>query len=76
MVKQADTAVEKLRNVSDYLAAAKRVGVDQISLPPNVQNDIDKVETKINSSAITLERKADQNSDKIQHVLNSVLVIN
>ncbi|XP_056167619.1 uncharacterized protein LOC115661966 [Syzygium oleosum] len=72
VVKQADTTVEKLRNVSDYLAAAKRVGVDQIFLPPNAQNNIDRVETEINSSATKLERKTDQNSDKIQHVLNSV----
>ncbi|XP_048129461.1 uncharacterized protein LOC115752701 [Rhodamnia argentea] len=72
VVKQADTTVEKLNNVSDYLAAAKRVGVDQVALPPNIQHNIDKVETKINSSATTIDRKADQNSDKIQHVLNSV----
>ncbi|KAK3427763.1 hypothetical protein EUGRSUZ_F03932, partial [Eucalyptus grandis] len=72
VVKQADATVEQLRSVSDYLAAAKRVGVDQISLPPTVQSDIDKVETMINSAATKIERKTDQNSDKIQHVLNSV----
>lgn len=72
VVDQADSTVEKLRNVSEYLGAAKQVGVDQVFLPSNVQTDIDQIETKINSSASTLADRTVENSDDIRDLLDSM----
>ncbi|KAF5938355.1 hypothetical protein HYC85_022614 [Camellia sinensis] len=73
VVKQANTTVEKLTNVSGYLSAAKQVGVDQVFLPSNVQTDIDQIETKINSSASTLAARTTKNSGDIKQLLDSVV---
>lgn len=72
VVHQADSAVDKLKNVSDYLAQAKQVGIDRVFLPSNVQTDIDEVETNINTSAGTIADKTKENSDNIQDLLDSV----
>lgn len=72
VVNQADITADKLRVVSDYLAAAKLIAVDQVFLPSNVQTDIDQIETKINSSASTLDDKTVDKSDDIQDILDSV----
>ncbi|XP_022636582.1 uncharacterized protein LOC106759933 isoform X2 [Vigna radiata var. radiata] len=71
VVHQADSTVDKLRNVSDYLNQAKQVGIDRIFLPTNVQTDIDAAETDINNSAGTLADKTKENSDNIQDLLDS-----
>ncbi|XP_052210633.1 uncharacterized protein LOC127813623 [Diospyros lotus] len=75
VVSQSDTTVEKLRNVSGYLAAAKDVGVVRVFLPSNVQGDIDRIETKINSSATTLHVKTEDNSRKIHNLLEAVRLV-
>ncbi|KAM4133299.1 hypothetical protein ACJW30_01G318100 [Castanea mollissima] len=72
VVNQADTIADNLSNVSDYLSAAKKVGVDSIFLPSDVLKNIDNIETKINSSASTLSKTTSDNSKNIQDVLNSV----
>lgn len=72
VLKKADTVVENLKNVSNSLAAAKQVGVDQIFLPADVQNNIDKVQRMINNSSITLENETKKNSKSIPHVFDSV----
>ena len=72
VVNKADTVAENLNNVSDYLSAAKKVGVDSIFLPSDVVKNIDNIETKINSSASTLSKTTSDNSKNIQDVLNSV----
>ncbi|KAK2979450.1 hypothetical protein RJ640_015079 [Escallonia rubra] len=69
----SDTTVDKLRNVSEYLAAAKQIGVDSVFLPTSIQTDIDQIEAKINSSANTLANRTDNNSDDIHDVLDSVV---
>ncbi|KAK7304734.1 hypothetical protein VNO77_42621 [Canavalia gladiata] len=66
VVNQADFIAENLRNVSDYLAAAKKIGVDAVFLPSDVQNKIDDVMTKINHSAVELSTKTEDNSEKIK----------
>ncbi|XP_061340988.1 uncharacterized protein LOC133287404 [Gastrolobium bilobum] len=71
VVHQADSTVDKLRNVSDYLAQAKQVGIDRVFLPTNVQTDIDEAETNINASASTLADQTKENSDNIQDLLDS-----
>ncbi|XAR69409.1 hypothetical protein NMG60_11000974 [Bertholletia excelsa] len=72
VVNQSDTTSAKLRNVSEYLGAAKKIGVDAVFLPSNVQSDIDKIETKINSSASLLTAKTKDNAKKIRDLLDSV----
>lgn len=72
VVNQADTTSENLRNVSQYLSAAKKISVDSVFLPSNVQTDIDQIQNKINSSANTLSTKAQDNSEKIKDVIESV----
>ena len=71
VVHQADSTVDKLRNVSDYLAQAKQVGIDRVFLPTNVQTDIDQAETDINNSASILADKTKENSDNIHDLLDS-----
>ncbi|KAJ6732273.1 TRANSMEMBRANE PROTEIN [Salix purpurea] len=74
VVNQADATVDKLRAVSDFIASAKLVGVDQVFLPSNVQTDIDQIGTRINSSASVLADKTVDNSEDIKELLDSVRV--
>ncbi|XWS11741.1 hypothetical protein CRYUN_Cryun37aG0026100 [Craigia yunnanensis] len=74
VVEQADVTVDKLRNVSDYLQAAKQIVVNQITLLPNIQANMERVDKKINDSAKTLERETEENSEKIHDVLDSIIV--
>lgn len=72
VVNQAETTVEKLNNVSEYLSAAKQVGVDRVFLPSNVGTDIDEIQSKINTSATTLRVRTSDNSGNIKDLLASV----
>ncbi|XP_073134619.1 uncharacterized protein [Henckelia pumila] len=72
VVHQADTTSENLRNVSEYLSAAKQINVEQVFLPSNVQTDIDQIQSKINSSASTLASKTEDNSKDIKDLIRSV----
>ncbi|XVF34515.1 hypothetical protein REPUB_Repub18cG0065200 [Reevesia pubescens] len=69
-VNKADVTAENLRNVSDYLSAAKKISVDSVILSPDVQKGIDDIEKKINSSASTLSSQTGDNKEKIQHGLD------
>ncbi|KAI5355158.1 PREDICTED: transmembrane [Prunus dulcis] len=72
VVHQADITVEQLKNASDYLAAAKQLGVDQVFLPSNIQTDIDEIGGKLNSSASTLAERTQENADDMRDLLDSV----
>ncbi|KAF7134645.1 hypothetical protein RHSIM_Rhsim08G0209600 [Rhododendron simsii] len=72
VVFQANTTVANLENVSDYLAAAKSIGIDQVSLPTSVQNNIDNVDKEISSAATTLQSETDKNKKHIEDVLDTV----
>ncbi|KAH9654637.1 Plasma membrane fusion protein [Citrus sinensis] len=72
VVKQAHITSESLQNVSDYLAAAKTIGVNSVTLAPDVQSNIDKIDRKINSSATTLSYQTKKNSKDIKDALDSV----
>ncbi|MFS7996810.1 putative transmembrane protein [Helianthus anomalus] len=72
VVSQANTTAQNLRNLSDVLASAKKIGVAQVFLPVQVQSDIDEIQTKLNSSSYTLSDTTEDNKDDIQRVLNSV----
>lgn len=72
VVNQAGETVDGLRNVSNILAVAKHTGVNQIFLPQDVQNNIDKVDTKISSAAETLETETEKNKKDIMMILDLV----
>ncbi|MED6157219.1 hypothetical protein PIB30_021416 [Stylosanthes scabra] len=72
VVYQADYTAENLRNVSDYLDAAKKIGVDAVFLPSDVQQNIDSVQTKISSAATELSNKTADNSVKIKRGIDGM----
>lgn len=75
VVNQSDFTIQILRNVTDYLSLAKAIYVDQFSLPSNVQNKIDNLNTDLNDAAETLSEKTTENSIKIKRVFNHVYAI-
>ncbi|XP_040379263.1 uncharacterized protein LOC102706278 [Oryza brachyantha] len=72
VVGQGNLTVDNLRNFSGSLAAAKNIGVGQIFLPVDVQQRIDVVEEKLNSSANVFSTRALENSKKIKNVVNNM----
>ncbi|KAJ4829666.1 hypothetical protein Tsubulata_034580 [Turnera subulata] len=74
VVNQANSAADNLAIVSDYLSAAKGVGVDQFFLPATDLNNIDKVKNMINVSANILKKDTEKNSDTIRTVLQAIRV--
>lgn len=67
---QGNLTVDHLRNFAGSLAAAKNITIDQIFLPADVQQKIDIVEEKLNSSANVFSTRLQENSRKIKRVLN------
>ncbi|KAG8066455.1 hypothetical protein GUJ93_ZPchr0004g39012 [Zizania palustris] len=72
VVGQGNLTVDNLRNFSRSLAAAKNIGVDQIFLPVDVQQRIDVIEDKLNSSANEFSTRALENSKKIKNVVDQM----
>lgn len=72
---QADSTVDNLKSFSNYLTSAKRIGVNQVFLPQDVQNNIDKVNTMITSAANTLEDATKNNKNDIFSFLDTVGLI-
>ncbi|KAF0890767.1 hypothetical protein E2562_004256 [Oryza meyeriana var. granulata] len=72
VIGQGNLTVDNLRNFSDSLAAAKNIGVDQIFLPVDVQQRIDVIEEKLNSSANEFSTRALDNSKKIKRVVDNM----
>lgn len=72
VVNQADATVVKLKDVLNYLSAAKQIGVDQVFLPSNVQTDIDQIEAKISSSADNVAKTTMDSSDDVKDLVDSV----
>lgn len=71
-MEEADSTVGNLKNVSDFLSAAKKVEVDQFSLPQEVQDNIDRVNNLIASAADTLDSATKNNKDDIFRYLDAV----
>jgi len=69
---QGNLTVDNLRNFAGSLASAKNIGVDQIFLPVEVQQKIDAVEEKLNSSANEFSARIVLNSDKIKNVMDKM----
>ncbi|XP_073001852.1 uncharacterized protein [Typha latifolia] len=72
VLRQSNITVAKLRSFSNYLVAAKMVGIDQISLPSDVQGRIDEIVGKVNASANDLASHTSSNSNDIHDVLDSL----
>ncbi|GJN26251.1 hypothetical protein PR202_gb14169 [Eleusine coracana subsp. coracana] len=72
VVGQGNLTFDNLRNFSNSLAAAKNIKVDEVFLPADVQQKIDAIEVKLNSSANELSTHALENSKKIKNVVNRV----
>lgn len=71
VLQQANVTGENLKNVSEYLYAAKQITVNSVSLPVDLQSGIDSLDAKINSSAITLSYQTEKNSKTINNALDS-----
>ncbi|KAK9706248.1 hypothetical protein RND81_07G113100 [Saponaria officinalis] len=74
VVNQANFTVENLKNVSGILSEAKNIGVGQVKMPENLQNQINDVQSKINKASDTLQDKTQDNSRKIRKVLDQVRI--
>ena len=72
VVNQSDFTVQILRNVTDFLTFAKAINVEEVYLPSDVQQQIDKLNVDLNSAADTLSEKTNENSGKIRRVIDNV----
>ncbi|KAI3921187.1 hypothetical protein MKX01_036166 [Papaver californicum] len=54
VVTQSDYVVQTLRNVTQYLSIAKNISVDQLFLPSDVKDEIDKLNMDLSAAANTL----------------------
>ncbi|KAJ6853644.1 uncharacterized protein M6B38_113470 [Iris pallida] len=72
VVNQSDFTVQILRNVTDFLSFAKTIEVEEVYLPSDVQNEIDKLNEDLNTAANVLSQKTDENSRKTRRVVNNV----
>ncbi|KAF6163522.1 hypothetical protein GIB67_002527 [Kingdonia uniflora] len=72
VVNQSDYTVQTLKNVTGYLSLAKSINVDEVFLPQNMRDDIDKLNVDLITAASTLTEKTNANSSKIKKVFNNV----
>lgn len=72
VVNQSDYTVEILQNVTQYLSLAKTINVTAISIPPNVMDEIDKLNVNLNTAAVTLGEKTPDTAAKIKRVFYAV----
>ncbi|XP_076939738.1 uncharacterized protein LOC143608631 [Bidens hawaiensis] len=72
VVTQSKDTVNKLYNVLDILATSKSIGVEQVSLPPSMKDNIDRVDAMISKAATSLDYHTKKNEKDIQDTLNSV----
>ncbi|WOL13240.1 hypothetical protein Cni_G22009 [Canna indica] len=68
VVNQSDFTVEVLRNVTDFLSLAKTISVDQIYLPLDVENKVDKLNVDLNDAANTLSGETAKSSGEVKRV--------
>nr|XP_043639608.1 uncharacterized protein LOC122610707 [Erigeron canadensis] len=72
VVRQSKDTSYNLNSVLEILDTAKSIGVEQASLPPNIKNNIDRVDRMVTKAARDLELETKRNKKEIQEVLNSV----
>ncbi|KAM5548072.1 hypothetical protein ABKV19_002167 [Rosa sericea] len=72
LVKEADETAQNLRNVSDSLSAAKKIGLDAIVLPTDIQNQIDEGMGTIKYVSNFLSETTDKTARKSNQVLTDL----
>ncbi|WOK98662.1 hypothetical protein Cni_G07374 [Canna indica] len=72
VVNQSEFTVEVLRNVTDFLSLAKTISVDQLYLPLDVQNKVDKLNVDLNDAANTLSGETTKSSGKVKRVFDDI----
>ncbi|XP_051148161.1 uncharacterized protein LOC127263185 [Andrographis paniculata] len=75
VLRQANSTEQNLKNVSNYLTAAKSIRVEQVSLPQDMQRKIDDVNRLITTAADTLDSATNNNKDDIYRYLDAVGLI-
>ncbi|PKA52851.1 hypothetical protein AXF42_Ash001832 [Apostasia shenzhenica] len=75
VVGQAEFTVENLRDFSGNLSSAKRIKVTNLLISADLQNKIDNIVKKVNTSADDLDRKTSDNSHNIRDVLGTVRLV-
>lgn len=71
-MNQSDFTVEVLRNVTEFLSLAKTISVDQLYLPLDIQNKVDKLNVDLNNVANTLSGETAKSSGKIRRVFGDM----
>lgn len=72
LVKEADETAQNLRNVSDSLSAAKKIGLDAIVPPTDIQNQIDEGMGTIQYVSNFLSETTDKTARKSNQVLTDL----
>ncbi|KAJ0571017.1 putative transmembrane protein [Helianthus annuus] len=72
VVSESKDTINKLNNVSEILATSKNIGVDQVSLPPSMKQNIDRVDEMVSKAVRSLDSETQKNEKDIHDVLNSV----
>lgn len=70
LLSEADETAQNLRNVSDYLSAVKKIGVDAIVLPTDIQNKIDEAVGTIKNVSTVVSDTTDTTAEKTDQVLH------
>lgn len=66
VLKEANTVVQNLRNVFNYLMAAKKIGNGQALLSGELQTQIDVMQKNVNDFADKLGTVAENRSEDIR----------
>ncbi|KAM0010795.1 putative transmembrane protein [Helianthus debilis subsp. tardiflorus] len=72
VVSESKDTINELNNVSEILATSKNIGVDQVSLPPSMKQNIDRVDEMVSKAVRSLDSETQKNEKDIHDVLNSV----
>ncbi|PSS08175.1 Protein tweety like [Actinidia chinensis var. chinensis] len=75
ILKQADTIVHNLREIFNYLLGAKKIGVGEVVLPPDLVTKIDQMQGQINGVADHLLNITGKSSAVIRHVTDPVRLV-
>lgn len=69
-MEEADTAFGNLRILIDNLLEAKKIGVDQLGLPADIQAQIDQIGGKINYYADKLHSVSKHSAEDLWNFLS------
>nr|XP_004288761.2 PREDICTED: uncharacterized protein LOC101307834 [Fragaria vesca subsp. vesca] len=72
IANEADVTAENLRNVSDFLDSSKKIGLDAIVLPQDMQRKIDEGTGKVKKVADVISEKTDSTAKKSRQVLHNL----